>query len=124
MDPRRSDCPSACKGLAGVGVALKLAMAINGPEGDGDVLAEYCDLAAVGTVADVMPMTGENRTIVRLGLEELSHPRRLGLALLTMTSTLCLRPQLAQTYNSDPAVLGLAVGLLVFAAVHQIPASL
>ena len=82
VDPRRSDCPSACKGLAGVGVALKLAMAINGPEGDGDVLAEYCDLAAVGTVADVMPMTGENRTIVRLGLEELSHPRRLGLALL------------------------------------------
>ena len=55
VDPRRSDCPSACKGLAGVGVALKLAMAINGPEGDGDVLAEYCDLAAVGTVADVMP---------------------------------------------------------------------
>ena len=36
VDPRRSDCPSACKGLAGVGVALKLAMAINGPEGDGD----------------------------------------------------------------------------------------
>ena len=80
VDPRRSDCPSACKGLAGVGVALKLAMAINGPEGDGDVLAEYCDLAAVGTVADVMPMTGENRTIVRLGLEELSHPRRMGRA--------------------------------------------
>ena len=37
-----------------MGVALKLAMAINGPEGDGDVLAEYGDLAAVGTVADVM----------------------------------------------------------------------
>ena len=48
----------------------------------------------------------------------------LGLALLTMTSTLCLRPQIAQIYNSDPAVLGLAVGLLVFAAVNQIPESL
>ena len=48
----------------------------------------------------------------------------LGLALLTMTTTLCLRPQIAQIYNSDPAVLGLAVGLLVFAAVNQIPESL
>ena len=48
----------------------------------------------------------------------------LGLALLTMTATLCLRPQIAQIYNSDPAVLGLAVGLLVFAAVNQIPESL
>ena len=38
-----------------------------------------------------------------------------------MTTTLCLRPQIAQIYNSDPAVLGLAVGLLVFAAVNQIP---
>ena len=48
----------------------------------------------------------------------------LGLALLTMTATLCLRPQIAQIYNSDPAVPGLAVGLLVFAAVNQIPESL
>ena len=92
VDPHRPDCPYPFKGLAGVGVALKLAMAINGPEGDGDVAAgpdraglvfrEYADLAAVGTVADVMPMTGENRTIVQTGLAALAHPRRVGLAQL------------------------------------------
>lgn len=82
VDPRRSDCPSACKGLAGVGVALKLAMAAAGPDRAGLVFREYADLAAVGTVADVMPMTGENRTIVQTGLAALAHPRRVGLAQL------------------------------------------
>ena len=48
----------------------------------------------------------------------------LGLALLTMTATLCLRPQIARIYNADPAVLELAVLLLAFAAVNQIPESL
>ena len=43
------------------------------------MLREYCDLAAVGTVADVMPMTGENRAIVSLGLRRLNPPRREGL---------------------------------------------
>ena len=79
VDPRRGDCPYPFKGLAGVGVALKLAMALAGPERAPRVLAEYADLAAVGTVADVMPMSGENRTIVARGLRALEHPKRLGL---------------------------------------------
>ena len=79
VDPCRSDCPYPFKGLAGVGVALKLAMAVAGPEGADDVLEEFCDLAAIGTVADVMPMTGENRTIVSRGLARLAPARRLGL---------------------------------------------
>ena len=56
--PHRSDCPYPFKGLAGVGVALKLAMAVAGPERARQVFEDYADLAAVGTVADVMPMTG------------------------------------------------------------------
>ena len=82
VDPHRPDCPYPFKGLAGVGVALKLAMAVAGPDRAGLVFREYADLAAVGTVADVMPMTGENRTIVQTGLAALAHPRRIGLAQL------------------------------------------
>lgn len=82
VDPHRPDCTYPFKGLAGVGVALKLAMALAGPERAGAVFQEFRDLAAVGTVADVMPMTGENRAIVSLGLRDLNPPRRLGLAKL------------------------------------------
>lgn len=79
-DPHRPDCPYPFKGLAGVGVALKLACAVAGDQ-EG-ILERYADLAAVGTVADVMPMTGENRTIVRRGLERLGRAPRLGFELL------------------------------------------
>lgn len=60
--------------LAGVGVALKLVCAVEGD--DASILDRYADLVAVGTVADVMPLVGENRYLVRRGLEMLSqHPR-------------------------------------------------
>ena len=90
VDPHRPDCPYPFKGLAGVGVALKLAMAI-GPDPQA-VLAEYADLAAVGTIADVMPMIDENRAIVRHGLDALNHPKRLGLALLIREAGLSDKP--------------------------------
>ncbi|MCI8870874.1 MAG: single-stranded-DNA-specific exonuclease RecJ [Lawsonibacter sp.] len=80
VDPWRPDCGYPFRGLAGVGVALKLAMAIS--SNPRAVLEEYADLAAVGTIADVMPMTDENRPLVRLGLEALARPRRVGLAAL------------------------------------------
>jgi len=92
VDPRRTDCPYPFKGLAGVGVALKLAMAVAGPERAERIFLEYADLAAIGTVADVMPMTGENRTIVQTGLSALAHPRRLGLARLIQEAGLGDRP--------------------------------
>ena len=92
VDPHRTDCPYPFKGLAGVGVALKLAMAVAGPEKGRQVFENYADLAAVGTVADVMPMTGENRTIVQAGLAALAHPKRLGLAQLIQEAGLGDRP--------------------------------
>ena len=85
VDPHRRDCPYPFKELAGVGVALKLAMAAAGPDRAGLVFREYADLAAVGTVADVMPMTGENRTIVQTGLAALAHPRRVASSWLFFT---------------------------------------
>lgn len=74
IDPQRHDCPYPFKGLAGVGVALKLAMAM------GASLSDYVHLAALGTVADVMPLVEENRAIVALGLQAIPH--HPGLAVL------------------------------------------
>ena len=61
VDPHRRDQPEPRAELAGVGVAFKLAAAISGDQAA--LLEEYCDLLCLGTVADVMPLTGENRTM-------------------------------------------------------------
>ena len=82
VNPHRSDCPYPFKQLAGVGVALKLVLALTPPEYRSQVLAEYADLAAIGTVADVMSLTDENRAIVTLGLRALADTHRPGLQML------------------------------------------
>ena len=92
VDPHRPDCTYPFKGLAGVGVALKLAMALVGPERADRVLEEVCDLVAIGTVADVMPMVGENRAIVQKGLDALARTQRVGLAMLVQEAGLDNRP--------------------------------
>ena len=88
VDPHHPDCPYPFKGLAGVGVALKVALAVCGPEEYDEVFDRCCDLAAIGTVADVMPMTGENRLLVRAGLNYLNPARRLGLGQLIRSAGL------------------------------------
>ena len=81
VDPRRSDCPYPFKHLAGVGVALKLALAL-GRGREEAIFARYCTLAAIGTVADVMNMSDENRTIVYRGLEAIPGTHLVGLRAL------------------------------------------
>ncbi len=89
VNPRRSDCPYPFKHLAGVGVALKLVLALGGPEREEELLERYCVLAAIGTVADVMRMEGENRTIVHRGLQAIWNTGLTGLqALLRETGLL------------------------------------
>ncbi len=82
VDPHRPDCPYPFKHLAGVGVALKLVLALTPPEHREAILNRYADLAAIGTVADVMSITDENRAIVTLGLALLARPNRPGLQML------------------------------------------
>ena len=82
VDPRRADCPYPFPELAGVGVALKVALALTPEEERPAVLERYVELAAIGTVADVMRLTDENRSIVRMGLAGLSRTRRPGLRAL------------------------------------------
>jgi single-stranded-DNA-specific exonuclease len=64
VNPRRRDCPYPFKDLAGVGVALKLSQVLL----DGELPSDFLGLACLGTVADVMPLRGENRLLVRHGL--------------------------------------------------------
>jgi len=78
VDPHRPDCPYPFKHLAGVGVALKLVLALGGESREDALFARYCTLAAIGTIADVMRMEGENRTIVSCGLEALPHTDFVG----------------------------------------------
>ena len=87
VDPYRADCNSRFKDFAGAGVALKLIMALESEYGDPDMLLEeYADLAALGTVADIVPLTGENRTIVKRGLDALSNSQRPGVVALLNAS--------------------------------------
>ena len=79
VDPHRPDCPYPFKHLAGCGMALKLALALGGPDREEALFSRYCTLAAVGTVADVMQMSGENRTIVARGLAAIEHSDFIGL---------------------------------------------
>ena len=80
LNPRQPDCRYPFKDLAGVGVAYKLAHGICMAFGrDERELAETLDLVALGTVADLAPLLGENRALVRRGLAQLSRPERPGL---------------------------------------------
>ena len=80
VDPHRPDGGYPHKNLSGVGVAFKLASALSGSQEA--VLEEYADMVCLGTVADVMPLQGENRVFVARGLESLAHTKRPGIAAL------------------------------------------
>lgn len=81
IDPLREDDESEFKALAGVGVALKFAAAIEECSVE-EMLEQYGYLAAIGTVSDVMPLVEENRVIVKQGLAQLQYGENLGLSAL------------------------------------------
>lgn len=89
VNPHRPDCPYPFKELSGVGVIFKLITAVEEMR-TGDARAAvaarlfdaYADLVAIGTIADVMPVTGENRIIISYGLHMMEKPRRIGLLAL------------------------------------------
>lgn len=92
VDPHRPDCPYPFKHLAGVGVALKLVLALAGESREEAIFSRYCTLAAIGTIADVMLMSGENRVIVRRGLASLHHADFLGIHALLREAGLADKP--------------------------------
>jgi single-stranded-DNA-specific exonuclease len=72
INPKRHDCSYPDKSLAGVGVALKVVQALCERAGKAKWLPAFVKIAAIGTLADVVPLVGENRVIARLGLGSLS----------------------------------------------------
>ena len=77
VDPHRQDDLCSCKELAGCGVALKLVMALE--EDIDSVVEQWGDLCAIGTVGDIVPLVGENRTLVKRGLENMQLTENRGL---------------------------------------------
>jgi len=80
INPKRHDCTYPDKYLAGVGVALKVVQALCARAGREKWLPAFVKIAALGTLADVVPLVGENRVIARLGLASLTRgPHTIGL---------------------------------------------
>jgi single-stranded-DNA-specific exonuclease len=84
VDPHRLDCAYPDPDLTGAGLAYKLATALLARRGA--AASDLAGMGAIGTVADLAPMTGESRAIVRLGLAELAATRRAGLRTLLARS--------------------------------------
>jgi len=80
INPKRPDCPYPFKALAGAGVAFKLLCALCGDTKR--AVTEYCDIAALATIADVVPLYGENRVITALGLRKMRKMPSVGLSAL------------------------------------------
>jgi single-stranded-DNA-specific exonuclease len=93
INPKRADCPYPDKNLAGVGVALKLVQALCGRTGHEKWIPGFVKIAAIGTLADVVPLLGENRVIAKIGLDLLSRgPHKVGLRALLDASGLSGKP--------------------------------
>jgi single-stranded-DNA-specific exonuclease len=100
LNPKRNDCPSDFENLAGVGVAFNLVLALRKHLRDIHFwnnikepnLKNVCDLVALGTVADMVPLLDENRLFVKTGLEVMSTSPRLGLKELIRVSGASNRP--------------------------------
>jgi len=78
INPKQKDCEYPFKDLAGCGVVLKLIAALEGGDTQ-SAIEQYGDLAALGTIADIVPLSGENRHIVSLGLENIGCSENIGL---------------------------------------------
>ncbi len=85
VDPHRIDCPSSYKSWAGVGVAFKLVSALSLKD-DETMLECYSDLVTIGTIGDIVSLTGENRLIVKHGLRQINRNPSQGIAELKKTS--------------------------------------
>jgi single-stranded-DNA-specific exonuclease len=97
VDPWRPDCDYPFKELAGVGVVLKLINAMNIKYGIGKSFVDYLELTALGTIADVSRLTGENRIIAKFGMERMKSSSNIGLKKLIERSG--LKEKTINTYS-------------------------
>ena len=116
VDPNRADDESPFKFLCGAGVAFKLCAALEGCD-PAELLDMFGEVAALGTIADVMPLTGENRTLVREGLAVLQETMRPGLQALLENAGYAGKPVTAETVSYGLAPRLNAAGRMDTAAV-------
>lgn len=107
IDHKQPDCRYPYKELAGVGVALKLAYALS--DCDDSIIDKYCHIAAIGTVADLAELTGENRYIVQRGLDALRITKNVGLKALFNVANI-------EQKNISAATIGFTIGPMLNAA--------
>ncbi|MEO8726811.1 MAG: single-stranded-DNA-specific exonuclease RecJ [Acidobacteriaceae bacterium] len=91
LNPNQSGCEYPCKHLCGAGVAFKVAQALfetEPPERAGKLTRSFLKMVAIATIADCVPLTGENRVFTKLGLEELRRPVNAGLRALFFVAQL------------------------------------
>ncbi len=88
LNPNQPGCTYPCKALCGAGVAFKLAQALLEEAGQQRLLPSFLKMVAIATIADAVPLTGENRVFAKLGLEGLRHPVNAGLRALLETASL------------------------------------
>lgn len=79
VDPHRRDCPSSFKEICGAEVAFKLVCVLDDKEPE-QMLSRYADILAVATIGDVMPLTNENRSIVKAGIRKIKSSSNIGIA--------------------------------------------
>ncbi|MBV9671158.1 MAG: single-stranded-DNA-specific exonuclease RecJ, partial [Acidobacteriales bacterium] len=116
LNPNQSGCEYPCKDLCGAAVAFKLAQALFAAEIPDPARAEkltrsFLKMVAIATIADCMPLTGENRVFTKLGLEELRRPVNAGLRALFAVSD--LNPARKRLRSSD---IGFRIGPRINAA--------
>ncbi len=86
VNPNQPGCEYPDKNLAGVGVAFKVAHALLREKGKENIVKGFLKVVAIGTIADIMKLTGENRAIVRIGLQDLPKAHNFGLKALMEVS--------------------------------------
>jgi single-stranded-DNA-specific exonuclease len=97
INPNRDDCAYPCKALCGAGVAFKIVQALLEKYGRQSLLPSFMKMVAIATIADAVPLTGENRVIARLGLDGLRDPRNPGLKALVEVAGVDLSRRLTST---------------------------
>ena len=106
LNPNQPGCGYACKHLCGAGVAFKLAQALleawDLERTRDKILASFLKMLAIATVADAVPLLGENRVIASVGLEQLKHPASPGLRSLMQVAK--LNPKQRTPYLDRPGI--------------------
>ena len=91
LNPNQEGCAYPCKALCGAGVAFKLAQLLLEETGRARLLPSFLKMVAIATIADAVPLVGENRVFAKLGLDGLRHPVNAGLKALLEVAALSAR---------------------------------